>query len=528
MPRRLLSIDEINADRIDPAKHSYTDPALNLDAWALTTPGRAFETLPDRCVRYSFSDATVGRDMHTIQPDAWDVRNFEANPVFLWAHCDDELPIGRVEDLTTQAGRLVGLVRYAEHAFADTVYQLVKGSFLNATSTGWLPLEYRAANDRKRPGGLDFTRVELLEISQVPVPALPTALVTARKAGVDTRPLFDWAERLLDHGDFAVIPRPDLEALRKAARMPKNRAADKWSCTAARDLPIDNKTAWDGPEAEKRMLDAATHDGKIDVAEAGRGFLLHDGSGERGGFKEPFADLVDGKLTAIAGGIRAAAQRLPDVKDVPEAARKEAQAVIDAYHAKLAKEAEEPARDFHALARALKKRDLYLLADLCYVLAGLENVYDRAAAEALREGDDSDFPVKLRAWIDDGNRLLLENAGEETAEQIAGTQDDAGAPFYWSAAGLEAVVARALDARGLTRKGAKHSAETLRCLRDVHGHVRKANEQLSTLLDGADDNPETDANNPGDPDSADDSARAARQASERRAKADALKARLKA
>ena len=515
MPRRFLSIDEI----IPPGGELQRDVAL-------ATPGRMIDALPERCIRYSFSDATVGRDMHTLQPEAWVTNTFERNPVFLWAHQDDELPVGRVENLATQAGRLIGQVRSAEHDFADTVYQMVKGGFLNATSTGWLPLEWRAANDRKRPGGLDFTRVELLEISQVPVPALPTALVTARKSGIDTRPLYDWAERLLDHGDFAVIPRADLEALRKAARMPKtSRAADSWTCTAARDLPIDDKTAWNGPEASGRMLDAATHDGKIDVAEAGRGFLLHDGSGERGGFKEPFADLVDGKLTAIAGGIRAAAQRLPDVKGASAGAMAKAKEVIEAYHKKIADEVKEPERDFHALARALKKRDLYLLADLCYLLAAAENIYDRAAAEAAREADGSDFPQKFRAWLDDGDRLLLENAGEETAEQIAGTQDDGGMPVYWSAAGLEAVIARALEARGLVRKGAKYSAETLRCMRAAHGHVKAAHKTLSDLLEDApDSDPENNADNPGDNADDDDSERNAKIA-ERMARAQALKAR---
>ena len=166
--------------------------------------------LPDRCIAYVFSDPSVGRDMHTIQPGAWQTDNFARNPVFLWAHQDSEPPIGRVEGLKTEAGRLIGQVRYAErdaYPFADTIYELTKRGFINATSTGWIPLEWTAANDRSRPGGLDFRKVELLEISQVPVPALPTALATARSAGVDTGPLFDWAERMLDLGGFAAAPR---------------------------------------------------------------------------------------------------------------------------------------------------------------------------------------------------------------------------------------------------------------------------------------------------------------------------------
>src|SRR5208282_2406240 len=92
------------------------------------------------------------------------------------------------------------------------------GGFLNATSVAWLPREWKFSEDRARPGGVDFSKVELLEVSQVPVPALPTALATARRCGIDTRPIFAWAERMLDTNGFQAIPRVELELLRRAAR----------------------------------------------------------------------------------------------------------------------------------------------------------------------------------------------------------------------------------------------------------------------------------------------------------------------
>jgi hypothetical protein len=148
---------------------------------------------------------------------------------------------------------------------------------------------------------------------------------------------------------------------------------------------------------------------------------------------------------------------------------------------------EEPTRGYFALARKLKQRDLCTMADLAYYLAYLENIFDRVAAEAAREDDGSAIPDKLRAWLNDGNRLLLEMAGEETQEQIDGTQDDGASPFYWSAANLETIIARALDARGLVRKGAKYSAETVRCMRAVHDHLTQARDSLSGMLSDADD-----------------------------------------
>ena len=153
----------------------------------------------DRVVEYIFSTPEVARDGHTIQ--AWDLANFMRNPVFCWAHDTSEPPIGKVIDITQKAGVLTGSVSYAtaeENPFADTIFRLVAGRFINATSVSWIPLSWSYSQDRSRPGGIDFKLADLLEISQVPVPSLPTALATARSAGLNLKPLIEWTERALD------------------------------------------------------------------------------------------------------------------------------------------------------------------------------------------------------------------------------------------------------------------------------------------------------------------------------------------
>jgi hypothetical protein len=175
-----------------------------------------------RTISYIFSNPLVARDFHTIAADAWDVGHFTRNPVFLWAHDANDLPIGRVEDIESRNGLLLGSVQYVEreiYPFADTVYRLVKGKYLSAVSTSWIPRAWKHAADLKRPEGIDFTAVELLEISQVPVPAVPGALATARSAGIDTGPIYQWAERALDEGGFLMIARTELETLRRDAKM---------------------------------------------------------------------------------------------------------------------------------------------------------------------------------------------------------------------------------------------------------------------------------------------------------------------
>jgi hypothetical protein len=167
-----------------------------------------------RLVHYTFSDESVGRDGFIVKWDAWQVENFQLNPVFLWSHLDEEPPIGKVIGLDV-ARQLRGAVKYAETEFADSIFELVKGGFLNAVSTSWKPIE---AERSTKPGvDMVFTKVDLLEISQVCIGALPTALIDARSFGLNTRPLAQWAERALDTRNYRAVPRPQLEAIYRAA-----------------------------------------------------------------------------------------------------------------------------------------------------------------------------------------------------------------------------------------------------------------------------------------------------------------------
>lgn len=81
----------------------------------------------------------------------------------------------------------------------------------------WLKRRQRHSQDRSRPGGVDFLRSDLLEISLVAIPALSTALIDAQARGVRLKPLERWAERLLDGGGtFRGVRRPAVEAIYRA------------------------------------------------------------------------------------------------------------------------------------------------------------------------------------------------------------------------------------------------------------------------------------------------------------------------
>lgn len=201
------------------AKHDPKAPVFRVS----TVRSADVEGKP-RTRRFIFSDGSVDRMGDTIDPDGWDLTSFTPNPVALWAHDSSAPSIGRASDVAVEGARLMGDITFADadtYPFADTIYRLIQGDFLNAVSVGFLPLEYVFVEGPERPWGIDFKRQELLEISVCPIPANPNALGAARAKGIDTRPLITWAEKLLDvGGGQAIVTRKELETLRKAAKEP--------------------------------------------------------------------------------------------------------------------------------------------------------------------------------------------------------------------------------------------------------------------------------------------------------------------
>ena len=141
-----------------------------------------------------------------------------------------------------------------------------------------------------------------------------------------------WSEKV-----GAMIDREEAE---KAMDENETKAAEpRFVSRPSRSLPVSVSASWDGAAAARRMLDAAGIGGDDpDPAAARRGFLVVDAANPnlRGSYKLPFADIVDGELTVVAGGLRAAASRLPQT-DAPQDVLDAARVVVEAYQAKLDK-----------------------------------------------------------------------------------------------------------------------------------------------------------------------------------------------
>ena len=248
----------------------------------------------DRTLRFIFSDNSVDRMGDTIDAAGWDLSDFERNPVALWAHDSSAPPIGGASNVAIEGTRLAGDITFAPpetYLFADTIYRLVLGKFIRAVSVGFMPTKYSFAdNDPARGHGINFLEQTLLEISVCPVPANPNALGEARRKGIDTRPLMDWAERTLDSGGKAILPRLELERLRKAAkepnmaRSPRARSGHASATTRADGADDDDPpaegaslgTCGRGPDDECGMTDpseCSIHGGKADPPDTDKKLL---------------------------------------------------------------------------------------------------------------------------------------------------------------------------------------------------------------------------------------------------------------
>lgn len=154
---------------------------------------------------FVISDESVDRQGEIIKQDGWDFKNYLNNPVVLFGHDSYDLPIGKTIDIKVEDGKTLATIEFAAAIYdkAATVFNMVKAGILNTVSVGFINKEYLDGEDYDN---YVLTKNELLEISIVPVPANPNAIVLAAKDG------------LIDKKDVGFLVKAyekELEGLRK-------------------------------------------------------------------------------------------------------------------------------------------------------------------------------------------------------------------------------------------------------------------------------------------------------------------------
>ena len=141
-----------------------------------------------RRIKFSISTDAVDRDNDRVIQAGWQLDNYCKNPVVLWGHDAQQLPVGKCVQIGIENDALCATVEFIQAdipvagPMAEAVYQLCLKGFLSATSVGFQPIEWEFSDDPARGGdsyngGADFKRSELMEFSIVNVPANPEALI---------------------------------------------------------------------------------------------------------------------------------------------------------------------------------------------------------------------------------------------------------------------------------------------------------------------------------------------------------------
>lgn len=146
------------------------------------------------------------RDGHTIAPRGWHFDDWHSNPVVLWQHNRDKLPVGRgvVVAVDDEGVDVVDeFVSREMDPFGGTVGDMVDGGFLHSPSIGWDTIRAVRVKDPAlvdRYGyPLDILEANKLEHSIVTVPAdVYTGVVRARAAGLNVAAFADRFGRAAD------------------------------------------------------------------------------------------------------------------------------------------------------------------------------------------------------------------------------------------------------------------------------------------------------------------------------------------
>lgn len=171
---------------------------------------KAFETKltageGERAVVARITTASVDREGDVVLPSGINARNFKRNPVVLFAHRGDTLPVGKAEGLETSSDAITAKVLFAERPKAhpasaewipDTLFDLFQQKVLRGFSIGFqVPQDgWRDATDRDRKNFGDharrvITKWELVEFSVAPIPMNQDALAMAVSKSWCSRPV---------------------------------------------------------------------------------------------------------------------------------------------------------------------------------------------------------------------------------------------------------------------------------------------------------------------------------------------------
>lgn len=130
------------------------------------------------------STADQDRQGEVVDQNGWDLSFYMLNPVVLFAHDYQSLPVGVCTNIRTEGGKTIAQGKFAPadaNPMGQQIRRLYDLGMIRTVSVGFIPKEFDP-NDNGR-----ILKAELLEFSFVPVPANPYALSLSqvKKSNID-------------------------------------------------------------------------------------------------------------------------------------------------------------------------------------------------------------------------------------------------------------------------------------------------------------------------------------------------------
>ena len=129
------------------------------------------------------STDTEDRMGEVLMPQGVNIKNYNKNPVVLWAHNYEMPPIAKALWTKKTDRGVMSKMEFAKTAFAQEIKMLYEEGFMSTFSVGFVPTKWEDGDGVKNPNRT-YTEWELLEYSAVPVPANPDALALAINKGM--------------------------------------------------------------------------------------------------------------------------------------------------------------------------------------------------------------------------------------------------------------------------------------------------------------------------------------------------------
>lgn len=193
---------------------------------------RADESDPDAPLTFVASTPGVKRDGLDLRASGWRIDRALTNPVFQWAHDYRRPPIGRFAPTVDDDALRIAVTFDREDPFAADIERKYRRGFLNAVSVGWDFVDENG--ERLSWWSLDAEEIrdeafyDLTEVSAVPVPADPDALIERQRAG-----LIDLGRGLLDLLDEPPTPAPAGAVTEKRVRELLDEWGEQFSAAVA-------------------------------------------------------------------------------------------------------------------------------------------------------------------------------------------------------------------------------------------------------------------------------------------------------